>query len=131
MTGALPAARELRRACDGRRRCFRRTPRFQSSLRHLLGRSRGLIVLALAVGFAGCGGTSKPQTVAGCLNDVHGFLVAGGDRRVSGQSPSGVTFALRIRGRRVTIDDSGNPGGARLSSQERSAIERCAAKVLG
>jgi hypothetical protein len=91
-----------------------------------------LIVLALA-GFVlpGCGGTSKPETVAACLNDVNGFLVAGGNRVVTGQSPSGVTFALRIRGRHVTIDDSGNPGAARLSAGERAAIHRCITKVVG
>jgi hypothetical protein len=93
-------------------------------------RRRATLVLVPALLLAGCGG-SKPETVAGCLNDEHGFLVTGGDRVVEGQSPSGVAFTLRIDGRRFTIDDSGNPGSRRLTAEERASIRSCVAKAAG
>ncbi len=90
-------------------------------------RTRAALLLSLAALLAGCG-RSKRETVAGCLNDEHGFLVTGGSRVVEGQSPSGATFTLRIRGGRSSIDDSGNPGSRRLTAKERAAIGSCVAK---
>ena len=75
-------------------------------------------VLALA----GCGSSKSPaQRLAGCLN-AHSFLVQTSGSRVEGSSPGGINFSVSVAGR---IDDSGNPGGRRLSRLDRRSIGAC------
>jgi hypothetical protein len=75
-------------------------------------------VLALA----GCGSAKTPaERAADCLN-AHSFLVQASGTRVEGSSPGGVNFSVSVAGR---IDDSGNPGGRRLSAGERRSIRGC------
>ncbi len=57
--------------------------------------------------------------MADCLN-AKGFLVQGAGT-VRGQSPSGIAFSVRG----TAIDDSGNPGGARLTPAERRTVRSC------
>jgi hypothetical protein len=71
---------------------------------------------------AACGSAKTPaERVANCLN-AHSFLVQASGTRVEGSSPGGVNFAVTAAGR---IDDSGNPGGRRLSRLDRRSIEAC------
>jgi hypothetical protein len=71
---------------------------------------------------AACGSAKSPaQRLADCLN-ARSFLVQASGARVEGSSSGGVNFAVSVAGR---IDDSGNPGGRRLSRLDRRSIEAC------
>jgi hypothetical protein len=71
---------------------------------------------------AGCGSAKSPaQRLADCLN-ARSFLVQASGARVDGSSPGGVNFSVSVAGK---IDDSGNPGGRRLSRAERRSIRGC------
>jgi hypothetical protein len=71
---------------------------------------------------AGCGSAKTPaERLADCLN-AKGFLVQANGLRADGSSPSGVNFTVSVAG---PIDDSGNPGGRRLSAGERRSIRAC------
>jgi hypothetical protein len=71
---------------------------------------------------AGCGSAKTPaERIADCLNK-RSFLVQASGTRIEGSSPGGVNFAVSVAGR---IDDSGNPGGRRLSRSDRRSIEAC------
>jgi len=75
-------------------------------------------VLALAA----CGSSkSQAQRLADCLN-ARSFLVQASGNRVDGSSPGGVNFSVSVTGR---IDDSGNPGGRRLSRVDHRSIRAC------
>jgi hypothetical protein len=75
-------------------------------------------VLALAA----CGSAKSPaERIADCLN-AHSFLVQASGARVDGSSPGGVNFSVSVSGR---IDDTGNPGGRRLSRADRLSIRAC------
>jgi hypothetical protein len=82
-------------------------------------------VLALA-GCGGGGGKSPAEKLAECLNDQGYSVTASGDT-VIGSSPGGTDFKATIRDDKLTIDDSGNPGGpgTGLSDNERTNIELC------
>ena len=69
-----------------------------------------------------CGSAKSPaERLADCLN-ARSFLVQASGGRVEGSSPGGVNFAVGVTGR---IDDSGNPGGRRLSPADRRSVEAC------
>ena len=69
-----------------------------------------------------CGSAKSPaERLADCLN-ARSFLVQAADARVEGSSPGGVNFTVGVGGR---IDDSGNPGGRRLSRIDRRSIDAC------
>ena len=71
---------------------------------------------------AACGSAKSPaERLADCLN-ARSFLVQASGARVEGSSPGGVNFTVTVAGR---IDDSGNPGGRRLSRGDRRSIRAC------
>src|SRR5262249_23206452 len=82
-------------------------------------------VLALA-GCGGGGGKSPAEKLADCLN-AQGYSVTVSGDTISGSSPGGTDFKATIRDDKLTIDDSGNPGGpgTGLSDDERTNIELC------
>ena len=84
---------------------------------------RRLLVLAGVIAFAACGGSKTPaERVAECLNR-QGFLVQSSGSRVEGTSPGGIAF--KVAAATGAIDDSGNPGGGRLSKRARAEIRAC------
>jgi hypothetical protein len=70
---------------------------------------------------AACGSAKSPaQRLADCLN-ARSFLVQASGARVEGSSPGGVNFTVSAG----LVDDSGNPGGRRLSRVDRASIRAC------
>lgn len=88
--------------------------------------AQAFLVVVAALALAGCG--SRPRDAAGvaaCLND-RGFLVQASGKRIDGTSPDGVALTLHVRaGRASTLDTSGAPGGARLTSRARDVVASC------
>ena len=71
---------------------------------------------------AACGSTKSPaERIAACLN-ARSFLVQASGSRVEGSSPGGINFTLSVSG---LVNDAGNPGGRRLSRNDRRSIAAC------
>ncbi|MGH3050440.1 MAG: hypothetical protein ACRDLK_09795 [Gaiellaceae bacterium] len=83
-----------------------------------------LLVPAATAALAGCGGgrRSPAAGVASCLNGERGFLVQSDRMSVSGQTPSGVTFSLRLYGTDAAARTAASPRSPKSTAVVGDAV---------